>query len=109
MAQLSGWLAEADASLQTPGADPGDVAQSLIAYYAPGVGNEVVVSHLFQSIVGRAATQEEVQTYTSMIGPGAAFETAGDLYAYAALEGIDTARIAGIMGSIQPLDASYFA
>lgn len=108
-AQLSGWVAEADARLQAPGADLGDVAQSLINFYAPGVSNEVVVSYLFHSIVGRAATAQEVQSYTSMIGAGAAFETAGDLYAYAALQGINTARMAGIVGSIQQLDASFFA
>lgn len=106
---LSDWVADADALLQTPGRDLGDLGQALIDRYAPGVSNQAFVSYLFQALVGRAATAPEVQSYTDMIGPGRQFETAGDLYAYAALLGLNTNKIAGIVGSIQPLEASYFA
>lgn len=103
-ARLSDWLADAD--MAAPGQDLGDLGQAMINAYAGGASNEAVVAYLFQSIVGRAATQEEVQTYSGMIG--SSFETAGDLFAHAALLSLNTDRIAGIVGSIQQLDPVHY-
>lgn len=103
-ARLSGWLANADRAV--PGQDLGDLGQAMINAYAGGASNEAVVAYLFQSIVGHAATQEEVQTYTGMIG--STFENAGDLFAHAALLSLNTDKIAGIVGSIQQLDPVHY-
>lgn len=104
-ARLSDWLADADVA--AAGQDLGDLAQAMINAYAGGASNDTVVAYLFQSIVGRAATQQEVQTYTGMIGTS--FETAGDLFAYAALLSLNTDKIAGIVDSIQQLDPAHYA
>lgn len=74
--------------MAAPGQDLGDLGQAMINAYAGGASNDAVVAYLFQSIVGRAATQQEVQTYTGMIG--SSFETAGDLFAHAALLSLNT-------------------
>lgn len=103
-ARLSDWLADAD--MAAAGQDLGDLAQAMINAYAGGASNEAVVAYLFQSIVGRAATQQEVQTYTGMIG--SSFETAGDLFAHAALLSLNTDKIAGIVGSIVQLDPVHY-
>lgn len=108
-ATLSSWLAQADTLLQATGNDLGDVAQSMIASYAGTIGNSEFVSYLFQQVVGRAASAQEVQTYADMIGAGHSFATQGDLLAYAALDGITTAKLASVVGSIQALDAGVFA
>lgn len=103
-ARLSDWLADADRA--APGQDLGDLAQAMISAYAGGASNDTVVAYLFRSIVGRAATQQEVQTYTGMIG--SSFETAGDLFAHAALLSLNTDKIAGIVGSIVQLDPVHY-
>lgn len=104
LARPSDWLADADTA--APGQDLGDLGQAMINAYAGGAGNEAVVAYLFQSIAGRAATQEEVQTYTGMIGRS--FETVGDLFAHAAMLSLNTDKIAGFVGSIQQLDPSHY-
>lgn len=104
VARLSDWLADAD--MAAAGQDLGDLAQAMINAYGGGASNEAVVAYLFQSIVGRAATQQEVQTYTGMIG--SSFETAGDLFAHAALLSLNTDKIAAIVGSIVQLDPAHY-
>lgn len=104
VARLSDWLADADRA--AAGQDLGDLAQAMINAYAGGASNETVVAYLFQSIVGRAATAQEVQAYTGLIGTS--FETAGDLFAHAALLSLNTDKIAGIVGSILQLDPVHY-
>jgi hypothetical protein len=106
---LSGWLAQADTLLQASGNDLGDVAQAMIEHYASGISNIDFVSYLFQQVIGRAPSAQEVQTYSDMIGVGQTFATQGDLLAYAAMDGVTTIKLVGVIGSIQALDASAFA
>ncbi|HEY0883705.1 MAG TPA: choice-of-anchor L domain-containing protein [Ramlibacter sp.] len=103
-ALLSDWLADAD--MAAPGQDLGDLAQTLLNTYAGGASNEAVVAYLIQSIAGRAATQQEVQTFSGMIGT--TFETVGDLFARAAMLSLNTDKIAGIVGSIVQLDPVHY-
>ena len=102
-ALLSRWTAEADDSSSMAA-----LGQKIIAAYAPGLSNASLVSQLYLNVTGHAATQTEVNTFVAQIGAGKQFATQGDLYAYAAGQSMNTDHIAHIVGSIQPLDLSWF-
>jgi hypothetical protein len=102
-ADLSRWTAQADQS-----SGMGALGQQMIDFYAPGVSSQALVTHLYQQLVHATPSQETVQAYVDQIGPGRTFSTQGDLFAYAAALSLNTDQMAGFMGSVQPLDPSWF-
>lgn len=102
-ATLSRWVAQADAA-----ADMQALAQAMIDFYAPGIGDAALVTHLFTVIAGRAPTPSEVDQFTGMIGPGRSFATQADLAVFAAGHDLNTSKMASFVGSVQQLDASFF-
>ncbi len=105
---LSRWLAVTDSEI-AQGHDTGDVAQRMLDTYAPGAGNELLLAHLFRNLTGTSASAETVSQFAALVGPGRMFEMMGDVYAAASRLSINTDEIAGVVGSLQPLDASYFS
>jgi hypothetical protein len=100
---LSQWTAEGD--------DAGGIealAQAMIDFYAPGVSSAALVTHLFGTLLHMAPTPAQLEQFTGMIGPGQPFETQAGFLAFAAAHEINTVRLAGFAGSVQPLDASFF-
>jgi len=103
-AVLSQWTAQADQV-----ADMGDLGQAMINFYAPGVSNEGLVTHLYFMLAGVMPSPQIVQTYAGLIGAGQQFETQGDLFAFAASLPENTAQMpVDFVGSIQTLDATWF-
>ncbi|MDB5872648.1 MAG: uncharacterized protein JWQ07_2090 [Ramlibacter sp.] len=100
---LSRWTAQADAS-----ATMGVLGSKMIAAYAPGVSSASLVATLYLNVTGHAATQDVIQSYAAQIGAGKQFATQGDLFAYAASATMNTDHIAGIVGTVQQLDMSWF-
>jgi serralysin len=100
---LSRWTAQADQS-----GDMGDVAQAMINAYAPGISSADLVTHLYTMLVGVMPSAETVQMYVGMVGAGRSYETQGDLFAYAANLPLNTAQMAGFVGTAQQLDPSWF-
>lgn len=100
---ISQWTAQADHS-----SSMGELGQKMIDFYAPGISASALVAHLYQTVAGRAADAATVQDLAGQIGAGGAFATEGDFFAYAASLSLNTSHIAGIVGSIQPLDAAWF-
>lgn len=90
------------------GADLPVLAQDMINTYAPGVSNEVLVNHLYQTVVGATPSQAEVDAFSAQIGPGKTFATQGDLFAFAALHQLNTDELASIVGTPVALDLSQF-
>lgn len=102
-ALLSQWVAAADAA-----ASFGALAQQVLDYYAPGLANEALAAHLWQTVGGITPSQEQIDSLAGMIGPGKDFATAGDLLAAVAQLDINTAETASIVGTLLPLDVNYF-
>lgn len=100
---LSGWVKEGMDGSELP-----VLAQDMINTYAPGVSNEVLITHLFQTVVGITPSPADVDAFSALIGPGKTFATQGDLVAFAALHELNTAEIASIAGTPVPLDLSVF-
>lgn len=100
---LSQWVKE-----EMDGDDLGGIAQNMIDTYAPGISNEVLINHLFQTVVGAAPSEAQVNEFSALIGPGNTFETQGDLFAFAALNELNTDDIASIIGTPIALDLSQF-
>ena len=105
-ATLSSWVAKLD--LKHGGNDVAAVAQDMINTYDPGLSNQAVIAQLYKNIVGVAASPDTVAQLASLVGAGHSFATMGDLFAYGAMLGQNTQEIAGIVGSIQVLDHSFF-
>jgi hypothetical protein len=105
---LSQWVAVTDAEF-AQGNNLGDVSQRMIDQYAPGVGSDVLVAHLYRNVVGSSPSAEVVTQLASLVGEGRPFQTMGDLYAAASMLSFNTDEIAGVVGSLQLLESSYFA
>ena len=81
----------------------------MIDYYAPGVSNEALVTHLYFMVAGVMPSVETVQLYAALIGPGQQFETQGDIFAFAASLVENTSQMpVDFVGSIQVLDPGWF-
>jgi hypothetical protein len=102
-ALLSQWVRQADAS-----ANMGDLAQSMLDFYAPGISASALVSYLYGTLAGISPTQAQVQEFASLVGPGKTFAKLGDLFAFAASLDINTNTFVEFVGSIQSLDPSLF-
>jgi hypothetical protein len=85
-----------------------ELGQQMIDFYAPGISSSELVAHLYQSVVGHAADADTVQALAAQIGAGRPFATSGDFFAYAASLDMNTGHLAGLVGSIQQLDAGWF-
>jgi hypothetical protein len=103
MEDLSHWTAQADQS-----ASMGELAQTMIDSYAPGVSSSDLVAYLYQQLTHQAASADVVQSYVDQIGPGKTFATQGDLVAYAANLPINTTGVVSIVGTAQQLDPHAF-
>lgn len=100
---LSQWVKEG-----MDGDDAAALAQQMINTYAPGVSNETLIVHLFQTVAGISPTQAQVDEFSALIGPGKTFATQGDLVAYAALLDLNTDDFVSIAGTPIALDLSQF-
>ena len=96
MSLLGQWTAQADHA-----GDMGDLGQSMIDYYAAGVSSDVLVTHLYTNLARVAPPADIVQSLSSQIGAGLAFETQGDFFAAAASLPINTDHLAGLVGSVE--------
>lgn len=100
---LSHWVKEG-----MDGDDPAILAQQMIDTYAPGVSNDALISHLFQTVAGIVPTQSQIDEFSALIGSGNTFETQGDLVAFAALLDLNTDEFSSIVGTPIALDLSQF-
>ncbi len=100
---LSQWVKEG-----MDGADLPVLAQNMINIYASGVSNEALITHLFQTVAGVTPSQQEVEAFGALVGPGKTFAAQGDLFAFAALHELNTHEIASIVGTPVALELSQF-
>jgi hypothetical protein len=100
---LSEWVHEADG-----GAGIDVLAQTMLDYYAPGLGTEVFVRHLFNINGAVEPSQDTVDFIVSQVGAGQTFENNGELFAYAATQTVLADRLVGFTGSVVQLDAAFF-
>jgi len=104
-ADLSHWTWQADRQ-----ATMADLAQAMLAEYVPaGVPTGALVAHLFQVLVGSAAPADVVAQVSSQVGPGMAWSSQGDLFAWAASQPVNADAMVDLTGqpfagSIQALD-----
>jgi hypothetical protein len=103
VAEWSRWTADADHS-----GSMAVVAQHMIDAYAPGVSSADLVASLYRQLTHTDASAETVQSYADQVGAGQQFATQGDLVAWAASLPANADAIAGIVGTAQPLDPSFF-
>ncbi len=102
-ALLSQWVKQADTS-----ATMGDLAQSMLDFYAPSVSASALITHLYGTLAGVAPTQAQIQEFAALVGPGNTFARLGDLFAFAAGLNINTDTFVEFVGSIQSLDPNLF-
>lgn len=103
-AELSRWTAQADKDSSMP-----QLAQQMLDIYAPSSAPATTVAYLYRMLTGAVAPSSTVDSLTALIGAGKTFATQGEFFAAAAMLEINTVHLVGISGSIQVLDASYFA
>ena len=103
ISDLSRWTAVGDGAPTM-----GVLAQQMIDQYAPGVSTHSLVAHVYAQLVHQPPSEEVVQSYVDMVGPGREFATQGDLLAFAASLSLNTDRMAGFVGSMQQLEPGWF-
>jgi serralysin len=86
------------------GASMGALAQQMIDFYAPGVGNAALVTYLYGSIAGISPSAADVDQFANDVGAGKTFATQGDLLAFAASLSLNTDHMVGFVGSVPQLD-----
>lgn len=101
--QLSQWVAQ-----EMTGASTAELAQSMIDTLAPGIPNDVLITHLFKTIAGITPTQTQVEHFSALIGPGNTYPTQGNLFAFASQLDLNTSEFASIVGEPLALDLSFF-
>jgi hypothetical protein len=101
---LSQWVASAYLNNY----DLGELGQAMIDTWAPGISNEAVITHLYQTIAGVTPSASDIATFNALIGQGQIFGNQGDLFAYAALLDLNTAEFAGLIGQAIALELDYF-
>jgi hypothetical protein len=102
-ALLSQWVKQADNT-----ATMGQLGQSMLDFYAPGLSTQALVTYLYGTLAGITPTQAQVQEFANLVGTGKPFGTNGDLFAFAASLPINTDTFGGFVGSIQALDPALF-
>lgn len=103
MQELSQWTA----LLDRQGGNLKDLAQGMINFYAPGVSDEALVSHLWGTIVGGPIPLDALSTYTGLVANGT-YTQAGLLELVTTLD-LNTVELAGMAGQTLTLDPAYFA
>lgn len=84
------------------------LAQDMIDTLAPGLSNDALVTHLYQTIAGIAPTQAQVDEFSTQIGSGNTFDTQGEFFAFAAGLDLNTDEFASIVGTPLALDLGSF-
>lgn len=103
VSDLSRWTAAGDGAPTM-----GVLAQQMIDYHASGISTHSLVAHVYTQLVHQPPSEEVVQSYVDMVGPGREFATQGDLLAFAASLPLNTDRMAGFVGSLQQLEPGWF-
>ena len=100
-AELSRWTAQLDrvGSLEA-------LAQAMINHYAPGVSDEVLVQHLWSTIVETPIPLDALSTYVGLVR-GGTYSQAQLLELVTTLD-LNTVEIVGIVGQTLTLDPAYF-
>jgi hypothetical protein len=100
--ELSRWVAFLDRQGSTL-----DLAQAMISYYAPGVPDDALVTHLWSTIVETPIPLDALMLYSGLVADGT-FTQASLLELVSTLD-LNTAEIAGIVGQPVVLDPGFFA
>lgn len=101
-AELSRWTATLDAF----DGNTRDLAQALINAYAPGVTNDILVTYLWSTLFGGTVPADVLASFTGLLANGT-FSQAS-LVEAAALQEVNLAEIAALVGQPAELDASFF-
>lgn len=100
---LSEWVVK-----EMTAANTAALAQNMIDTLAPGLTNDTLVTHLYQTIAGITPTQAQIDELSTQIGPGNTFGTQGDFFAFAAGLNLNTDEFASIVGTSLALDLGHF-
>lgn len=84
------------------------LAQNMIDTLAPGLSNDALVTHLYQTIAGITPTQAQVNEFSTQIGSGNTFGTQGEFFAFAAGLDLKTDEFVSIVGTPLALDLGHF-
>ena len=102
-AELSRWTAE----LALLEGDTLGLAQQIINHYAPGVGNDALVAHLWATVVEAPLSATDLAAFVALIDNGTYSQAS--LYEMAAMHALNTAEMAAVVGTVVELDPGYFA
>jgi hypothetical protein len=101
IATLSQWTAQLDRL-----GNLSDLAQAMINHYAPGVSDEVLVEHLWATIVETPIPLDALSTYVGLVRDGT-YSQAGLVELVTTLD-LNTVEIVGIVGQTLVLDPAFF-
>jgi hypothetical protein len=99
--ELSRWVAFLDRQGSTL-----ELAQAMISYYAPGVPDDALVTHLWGTIVETPIPIDALMLYSGLVADGT-FTQASLLELVSTLD-LNTSEIAGIVGQPVVLDPGFF-
>ena len=88
-------------------ADTLGLAQQIINHYAPGVGNDALVAHLWATVVEASLSAADLASFVALIDNGTYSQAS--LYEMAAMHPLNTSEIAAIVGTVVEIDPGYFA
>jgi hypothetical protein len=101
VSELSRWVAFLDRQGSTL-----ELAQAMISYYAPGVPDDALVTHLWSTIVETPIPLDALMLYSGLVADGT-FTQASLLELVSTLD-LNTVEIAGIVGQPVVLDPAFF-
>ena len=101
VSELSRWVAFLDRQGSTL-----ELAQAMISYYAPGVPDDALVTHLWSTIVETPIPLDALMLYSGLVADGT-FTQASLLELVSTLD-LNTVEIAGIVGQPVVLDPGFF-
>ncbi|MBL0086594.1 MAG: hypothetical protein IPP44_07800 [Ideonella sp.] len=100
--ELSQWTAQLDRL----GGNTRDLAQTMINFYAPGVPNEVLVAHLWSTIIETPIPPDMLSYFVGLVANGT-FTQASLLERVAVIDE-NAIEVVGIIGQTLPLDPAWF-
>ena len=83
-----------------------ELARAMIQYYAPGVSNEVLVAHLWSTVVEIPLTPSDLASFVGLIENGTF--TQASLTAFAATHAFNTDEFAQLVGQPMLMDPAWF-
>ncbi len=83
-----------------------DLAQAMINFYAPGVSDEVLVSHLWGTIVETPISPAELSSFVGLLQDGSF--TQASLLEFVSTYPLNTAEFVGLVGQPLEMDPSFF-